>query len=119
MTEYVQVSTATLARQDAVELAKGAVQGRLAAGSQIIGPVGSVFWHLGEFGEGEEWRLLLTTTTKQYPQLEKYLLENPSCCGDRSPSQASSSQLRRHFRVSAQNPDTAASETRRLIRRSQ
>ncbi|MFD8003832.1 divalent-cation tolerance protein CutA [Streptomyces mirabilis] len=76
MTEYVQVSTATPARQDAVELAKGAVQGRLAAGSQIIGPVGSVFWHLGEFGEGEEYRLLLTTTTELYPQLEKYLLEN-------------------------------------------
>ncbi|MER5904336.1 divalent-cation tolerance protein CutA [Streptomyces mirabilis] len=76
MTDYVQVSTATPARQDAVELAKGAVQGRLAAGSQIIGPVGSVFWHLGEFGEGEEWRLLLTTTAEQYPQLEKYLLEN-------------------------------------------
>jgi catechol 2,3-dioxygenase-like lactoylglutathione lyase family enzyme len=38
----------------------------------------------------------------------------PSCCGDRSPRQASSSQLRRHFRVSDQDPDTAASETRRL-----
>ncbi|GAA2621308.1 divalent-cation tolerance protein CutA [Streptomyces vastus] len=76
MTEYVQVSTATPARQDAVELAKGAVQGRLAAGSQIIGPVGSVFWHLGEFGEGEEWRLLLTTTAERYPELEKHLLEN-------------------------------------------
>jgi periplasmic divalent cation tolerance protein len=76
MTEFVQVSTATPERQQAVELAKGAVQGRLAAGSQIIGPVGSVFWHLGEFGEGEEWRLLVTTTSERYPELEKYLLEN-------------------------------------------
>ncbi|MYW48897.1 divalent-cation tolerance protein CutA [Streptomyces sp. SID161] len=76
MTEYVQVSTATPARDQAVELAKGAVRNRLAAGSQIIGPVVSVFWHLGEFGEGEEWRLLLTTTTERYPELEKYLLES-------------------------------------------
>lgn len=37
--------------------------------------MGSVFWHLGEFGEGEEWRLLLTTTSDRYPELEKYLLE--------------------------------------------
>ncbi|MER5918299.1 divalent-cation tolerance protein CutA [Streptomyces sp. NPDC001982] len=76
MTDYVQVSTATPARDQAVELAKGAVKGRLAAGAQIIGPVTSVFWHLGEFGEGEEWRLLLTTTSERYPELEKYLLEN-------------------------------------------
>lgn len=38
----------------------------------------------------------------------------PSCCGDRSPRQASSSQLIRHFRLSVQDPDTAATETRRL-----
>ncbi|MFE7216398.1 MULTISPECIES: divalent-cation tolerance protein CutA [unclassified Streptomyces] len=74
-TEFVQVSTATPEREQAVALAKGAVQRRLAAGSQIIGPVVSVFWHLGEFGEGEEWRLLLTTTYERYPELEKYLLE--------------------------------------------
>lgn len=76
MTDYVQVSTATPARQDAVDLAKGIVGQRLAAGAQIIGPVGSVFWHLGEFGEGEEWRLLVTTTVQRYPELERYLLEH-------------------------------------------
>ncbi|MCX4609356.1 divalent-cation tolerance protein CutA [Streptomyces mirabilis] len=76
MTTYVQVSTATAAREEAVELAKGAVKERLAAGSQIVGPVVSVFWHLGEFGEGEEWRLTLTTTADRYPALEAYLLEN-------------------------------------------
>ncbi|WP_323138531.1 divalent cation tolerance protein CutA [Streptomyces sp. NBC_01571] len=57
MTTYVQVSTATATRDDAVESAQGAVKERLAAGSQIAGPVLSVHWHLGEFGEGEEWRL--------------------------------------------------------------
>ncbi|MGC9499272.1 divalent-cation tolerance protein CutA [Streptomyces sp. WG7] len=76
MTEYVQVSTATPEREQAVTLAQGAVKGRLAAGAQIIGPVISVFWHLGEFGEGEEWKLLLTTTRDRYQELEKYLLDN-------------------------------------------
>ncbi|MEV5007720.1 MULTISPECIES: divalent cation tolerance protein CutA [unclassified Streptomyces] len=43
--QLAQVSTATPEREQAVDLAKGAVQRRLAAGSQIIDPVGSVFWH--------------------------------------------------------------------------
>jgi predicted transposase YbfD/YdcC len=38
----------------------------------------------------------------------------PSCCDDRDLRQASSSQLRRHFRFSDQDSDTTASETRRL-----
>ncbi|MGW4883350.1 divalent-cation tolerance protein CutA [Streptomyces murinus] len=75
MTDYVQVSTATPAREQAAELAKGAVEGRFAAGAQIVGPVESVFWHLGEFGVSEEWRLLLTTTRDRYPELEKFLLD--------------------------------------------
>lgn len=77
MPSYVQVSTATPAREDAVSLARGAVKDRLAAGAQVMGPVTSVFWHLGEFGEGEEWRLLLTTTAERYPELERYLLAAP------------------------------------------
>ncbi|MFE7232005.1 divalent-cation tolerance protein CutA [Streptomyces sp. NPDC002405] len=75
-TEYLQLSIAMPEREQAVALARGAVQGRLAAGSQIIGPVVSMFWHLGEFGEREEWRLLLTTTEEQYPELGKYLMEH-------------------------------------------
>jgi periplasmic divalent cation tolerance protein len=85
MSEYVQVSTATETKEQAVALAGPAVQKRLAAGAQIIGPVTSVFWHLGEYGTGEEWQLLLKTTGERYPELEAYLLEhhpwdNPELC---------------------------------------
>ncbi|MFP1625597.1 divalent-cation tolerance protein CutA [Streptomyces sp. 5K101] len=76
MTDFVQVSTATETREQAIVLAKSAVRERLAAGAQVIGPVTSVFWHLGEFGTGEEWQLLLTTRTERYPELEAHLLEN-------------------------------------------
>jgi periplasmic divalent cation tolerance protein len=86
MSNYVQVSTATPTREQAVELAQGAVKGRMAAGAQITGPVTSVFWHLGEFGQGEEWRLVMTTTADRYPVLEAYLLQahpwdNPEVIG--------------------------------------
>ncbi|MFM9446974.1 divalent-cation tolerance protein CutA [Streptomyces acidiscabies] len=85
MTDYVQVSTATETRQQAIDLAGEVVQRRLAAGAQIVGPVTSVFWHLGEYGTGEEWQLLLKTTADRYPELEAHLLEhhpwdNPEVC---------------------------------------
>ncbi|MFJ8862095.1 divalent-cation tolerance protein CutA [Streptomyces sp. NPDC102451] len=85
MTDYVQVSTATETQEQAVALAGLAVQKRLAAGAQVVGPVISVFWHLGEYGTGEEWQVLLKTTADRYPELEAHLLEhhpwdNPELC---------------------------------------
>ncbi|UWE07688.1 divalent-cation tolerance protein CutA [Actinacidiphila bryophytorum] len=76
MSDFVQVSTATETREQAVQLAESAVRGRLAAGAQVVGPVVSVFWHRGEFGMGEEWQLLLKTTAEGYPALEAHLLEH-------------------------------------------
>ncbi|XKK38362.1 hypothetical protein HFP72_28045 [Nocardiopsis sp. ARC36] len=38
MTGYVQVSTATETREQAVDLAKSLVTAKLAAGAQIVGP---------------------------------------------------------------------------------
>lgn len=74
MTAFVQVSTATETREQAVELARSIVQGKLAAGAQIVGPVISAFWHNGEFGTGEEWQLLLKTQQARYAELEAHLL---------------------------------------------
>ncbi|MEU5980278.1 divalent-cation tolerance protein CutA [Streptomyces sp. NPDC047315] len=84
MSDYVQVSTATETEEQAIALAGGAVQKRLAAGAQIAA-VKSVFWHLGEYGTGEEWQIVLKTTAERYPELETYLLEahpwdNPEVC---------------------------------------
>ncbi|MDK1344183.1 divalent-cation tolerance protein CutA [Streptomyces sp. 378] len=76
MTDFVQVSTATETREQAVELARSVVQGRLAAGAQITGPVTSAFWHDGEFGTGEEWQLLLKTRQSRYAELEAHLLKH-------------------------------------------
>lgn len=75
MADHLTVSTATETREQAVTLAQSAVRSRLAAGAQIIGPVVSVFWHNGECGTGEEYQLLLTTSTTRYPQLEALLVQ--------------------------------------------
>lgn len=68
------VATATETREQAVTLAGSAVAARLAGNAQVIGPVVSVFWHLGEQGTGEEWQLLLYTSRDRYPALEAHLL---------------------------------------------
>ncbi|MGX9887342.1 divalent-cation tolerance protein CutA [Streptomyces sp. NPDC002276] len=76
MPDYLTVSTATETREQAVALAQSAVEGRFAAGAQIVGPVASVFWHAGTFGTGEEYQLFLKTTADQYPDLEAHLIEH-------------------------------------------
>ncbi|MFC6014965.1 divalent-cation tolerance protein CutA [Plantactinospora solaniradicis] len=75
MSDFLQVATATETREAAVALAEHLVEARLAGNAQVIGPVTSVFWHLGQQGTGEEWRLLLYTTADRYPELEAALLE--------------------------------------------
>ncbi len=82
MDDYVLVSTVAGDRESAARLAASAVKARLAAGAQVYGPVSSFFWHLGEFGEGEEWQVTLKTTRARYDDLERHLIgehawENP------------------------------------------
>jgi periplasmic divalent cation tolerance protein len=72
---FLLVSTAAGDRESAVELLRSAVQGRLAASGQVVGPVVTAFWHLGQFGEGEEWQVLLKTTADRYAELEAHLIQ--------------------------------------------
>ncbi|ATL69684.1 divalent-cation tolerance protein CutA [Nocardia terpenica] len=56
------VTSTTPTEDDARAIARAVVGERLAAGAEITGPAGSVFWHLGELGEGKEWRVTLRTS---------------------------------------------------------
>jgi periplasmic divalent cation tolerance protein len=51
------------------------VKARLAASAQVVGPLTSVFWHLGELGSGTEWQVLLRTTRERYFGLATHLVE--------------------------------------------
>jgi periplasmic divalent cation tolerance protein len=75
MPEYLLVSTTADSRDGAAELLRSAVRERLAASGQVFGPALSAFWHLGEFGEGEEWQVFLKTEASLYPELEAHLIE--------------------------------------------
>ncbi|MCQ6245780.1 divalent-cation tolerance protein CutA [Streptomyces malaysiensis] len=76
MTDFLRVATATETREEAEKLAGSVVTARLAAGAQIVGPVGSVFWHQGEFGTEGEWQLSFKTRADRYADLEAHLLEH-------------------------------------------
>jgi periplasmic divalent cation tolerance protein len=75
---YLQVQTTTDSRAEAMELARGAVEARLAACAQVAGPIASMYW----WGEGverdEEWLLMLKLPTDRYPELAQYLSERHS-----------------------------------------
>lgn len=74
MSELLRVTTATPDRDSALTLARSAVGARLAGNAQVVGPVASVFWHLGELGEGEEWQVVLSTTAETFPALQAHLI---------------------------------------------
>lgn len=84
------VTTTTAARSDAVNIARVAVEERLAANAEVTGPALSVFWHAGEFGEGEEWRVTLRTSETARDALAARVLElhpwdNPELLGSPIP----------------------------------
>ncbi|MCO6009324.1 divalent-cation tolerance protein CutA [Actinoallomurus purpureus] len=74
MIDFAQVSTAADSRETALSLLNSAVKARLAASGHVFGPVPTAFWHLGEFGAGEEWRVVLNTTMERYEELEEHLI---------------------------------------------
>jgi periplasmic divalent cation tolerance protein len=76
MTQVFEVSTATPSHDAALRLARSAITAGLAAGGQVSGPVASFFWHNGEFGQGEEWKVSFKTTEARYPDLEEHLIEH-------------------------------------------
>lgn len=74
MVEHLLVTTTAPDRETAARLAASAVSAKLAATTQVHGPVTSFFWHLGERGEGEEWIATFKTTNARYSELEAHLI---------------------------------------------
>ncbi|MGW3959431.1 divalent-cation tolerance protein CutA [Amycolatopsis sp. NPDC005003] len=73
MADHLLVMTTTPDRESADRIASSAVAQRLAATSQVRGPVASYFWHLGEAGQGEEWVVTFKTTGARYEELAEHI----------------------------------------------
>ncbi|MFJ4651637.1 divalent-cation tolerance protein CutA [Nocardia sp. NPDC088792] len=69
------VTSTTPTEEDARKIARTVVAERLAAGAEVTGPAMSVFWHLNELGEGQEWRVTLKTSAAVRDELAERILE--------------------------------------------
>ncbi|MEU9357305.1 divalent-cation tolerance protein CutA [Streptomyces sp. NPDC051784] len=68
------VLTTTDSEEKARDLARGAVEARLAACGQVSAPVTSVYRWNDAIETTEEWQVLLKTTAERYDELEAHLL---------------------------------------------
>jgi periplasmic divalent cation tolerance protein len=76
--EFIQVQTTTDSRTEAMDLARIAVEGRLAACAQVAGPMTSTYWWDDGVERAEEWLLMLKLPADGYEQLAAFLTERHS-----------------------------------------
>jgi periplasmic divalent cation tolerance protein len=75
---YLQVQTTTDSRAEAMELARAAVEARLAACGQVAGPVASTYWWDEEIERAEEWFVFFKLPADRYEALAEFLAERHS-----------------------------------------
>ena len=75
---YLQVQTTTDSRAEAMELARAAVEARLAACGQVAGPCASTYWWNDELERAEEWFVFLKTPADRYDELAAFITERHS-----------------------------------------
>lgn len=71
--ECLQVVTTTDSPEDADRLARSAVERRLAACAQVVGPVTSTYWWDGAVQTATEWQCVLKTTAARFDDLRAHL----------------------------------------------
>jgi periplasmic divalent cation tolerance protein len=75
---YLQVQTSTDSRAEAMELAREAVEERLAACAQVAGPIASMYWWEDGIERAEEWLLMLKLPAAGYQALADFLARRHS-----------------------------------------
>ena len=75
---YVQVQTTTDSRAEAMELARAAVEARLAACAPVAGPIASTYWWEDGIERAEEWLLMLKLPAAGYQALADFLAQRHS-----------------------------------------
>ena len=75
---YLQVQTTTDSRAEAMELARAAVQARIAACGQVAGPIASTYWWDDDVERAEEWLVFFKLPADRYDELAAFLTERHS-----------------------------------------
>lgn len=75
---YLQVQTTTDSRAEAMELARAAVNARIAACGQVAGPIASTYWWNDELERAEEWFVFFKLPADRYEALAEFLSQRHS-----------------------------------------
>jgi periplasmic divalent cation tolerance protein len=78
VSDYVQVQTAVPSREEGLRIARSAVDARLAACAQVVGPMTSTYRWKGDVHVDEEYLLLLKAPARTYAELERLIQEQHS-----------------------------------------
>jgi periplasmic divalent cation tolerance protein len=76
--DFLQVQTTTDSRAEAMELARVAVESRLAACAQVAGPMTTTYWWDEGVERAEEWLIMLKLPADRYEELAAFLAERHS-----------------------------------------
>lgn len=76
--QYSQVSTTTDSREAAEALASSAVEARVAACAQVVGPIKSTYWWQGKIDQAEEYLILYKTPNDTVEALQEHILGHHS-----------------------------------------
>jgi periplasmic divalent cation tolerance protein len=76
--EFVQAQTTTDSRAEAMDLARAAVEARLAACAQVTGPLASTYWWDEAVERAEEWLVMLKLPADRFEELAAFLAERHS-----------------------------------------
>ena len=75
MGDFIEVHTTTERREDAERIANAVAEKRLAACTQITGPVASTYWWKGSLETTQEWSCRIKSRKALYGELEKAIQE--------------------------------------------
>jgi periplasmic divalent cation tolerance protein len=73
MNQHILIVTGSSSRAEAQSIADAAVEQRLAAAVQIVGPVGSTYRWKSRVEHTEEWLCLLKTSAELYAEVEQLI----------------------------------------------
>ena len=76
--ENVVVTTTTDSEEAARALAAGAIEARLGACAQVLGPITSVYRWEGAVQTDQEWRVEIKTAARRTEELTAHLIEHHS-----------------------------------------
>ena len=75
---YLQVQTTTDSRAEAMDLARAAVEARIAGSGQVAGPIASTYWWNDELERCEEWFVFFNLPADRYEALADFLTQRHS-----------------------------------------